>query len=204
MLTDSVKALLHAATFASRPELRSELNELLHTIKRDTLATFDELYEVFLQTYLFVGFPAALESVRLLDRVFGVHKQIPEIDSDSVIKEYTDFVTKGEALYQKVYASNAARVREEMLRLSPELAAWALIEGYGKTLSRNGLDTKIRELCTVAQLTQLRWERQLFSHILGAKNVGAGIEEIREAVLIGSFGDKEILDHAEQLVSKIV
>jgi alkylhydroperoxidase/carboxymuconolactone decarboxylase family protein YurZ len=91
-----------------------------------------------------------------------------------------------------------------MLRLSPELAAWAMIEGYGKTLSRDRLDTKSRELCIVAQLTQLGWERQLYSHILGSKNVGASHDEIAEAVAIGAYGDVDLLASAEQLVAKIV
>ena len=111
---------------------------------------------------------------------------------------------RGEVLYKKVYAVNADRVRSEMLRLSPELAAWAMIEGYGKTLSRDRLDTKSRELCIVAQLTQLGWERQLYSHILGAKNVGASHDEIAEAVAIGAYGDVDLLASAEQLVAKIV
>jgi 4-carboxymuconolactone decarboxylase len=204
MLTGPTKALIEAATLAARPEYRSDLLALLHSIKESERATFEELYEVFLQTYLFVGFPAALESVRSLERVFGRSVESESNSNDEIIDEYRQSIERGEVLYKKVYAANADRVRSEMLRLSPELAAWAMIEGYGKTLSRDRLDTKTRELCIVAQLTQLGWERQLFSHLLGAKNVGASVDEIREAIIIGARGDAKSLEQAEQLVRKIV
>jgi 4-carboxymuconolactone decarboxylase len=177
--------------------------EELRKLKETASVTRGELYEVFLQTYLFVGFPAALESIRALAKVFGFPES--EITSEEeIIGAYPTYLENGTALYKKVYAANAERVREEMLRLSPELAGWALIEGYGKTLSRPGLDTKTRELCIVASLTQLGWERQLYSHILGAKNVGADSSDILEAATIGAMGDRKKLEIAEQLIKKIV
>ena len=202
MLNDHSHSLIEAGTLASRPEFRAELLECLRLLKSREIVSTEELYEVFLQTYLFAGFPAALESVRALERVFGQPKfaTIEEITNT----DYLRFLTQGDDLYQRVYASNAPKVRAEMLRLSPELAAWAMIEGYGKTLSRPGLDSKIRELCIVAQLTQLGWERQLFSHILGARNVGSSIGEISEAARIGSRGDEIRFSYAEQLIKKLV
>ncbi len=203
MLDARTASLIKVSALASRPEYRTELIEELRKIKSASSATREELYEVFLQTYLFAGFPAALESVRALEKVFGRESGILE-DQDQLISKYKAHVENGEALYKIVYAANAARVREEMIRLSPELAAWAMIEGYGKTLSRPGLDTKTRELAIVAMLTQLAWERQLYSHILGSRNVGASKEEIMEAVIIGAKGNKDRLEIAEQLIKKIV
>ncbi len=202
MLNAHARSLIEAATLASRPELRPELLEFLRLLKSKELITTEELYEVFLQTYLFAGFPAALESVRLLEKVFGQPMFITTEEISNT--DYSDFLTQGNDLYQRVYASNAPKVRAEMLRLSPELAAWAMIEGYGKTLSRPGLDSKTRELCIVSQLTQLGWERQLYSHILGARNVGADIEEISEAARIGSRNDQSRFSYAEQLIKKLV
>jgi 4-carboxymuconolactone decarboxylase len=204
MLGESLQALIHAATLAVRPTLRAELLEFLHNLKEKNIVAPEELYEVFLQTYLFAGFPAALESVRLLEKVFGsVHSNSIPIEED-IAAEYLQFIQRGSDLYKQIYATNATRVRDELLRLSPELATWALVEGYGKTLSRPGLESKSRELCIVAQLTQLGWERQLYSHLLGAKNTGASIAEITEAVSIGARGDSKVLSHAEQLVKKLV
>lgn len=203
MLDSRTFSLIHVATLSSRPEYRNELIEELRTIKSSFSATREDLYEVFLQSYLFAGFPAALESVRVLEKVFGRESGILE-DQNQLISSYKAYAENGEALYKNVYASNAARVREEMIRLSPELAAWAMIEGYGKTLSRPGLDTKTRELTIVAMLTQLGWDRQLYSHILGARNVGGSKDEIIEAAIIGAKGSKDRFEIAEQLIKKIV
>jgi len=203
MLDNRTASLIRVSTLASRPEFRNELAEELRKIKDSGLACREELYEVFLQTYLFVGFPAALESVRTLSKVFG-HVENNVKSEEEIIAVYGSYFKQGETLYKKVYAGNAEKVREEMLRLSPELAAWAMIEGYGKTLSRPGLDAKTRELCVVASLTQLGWERQLYSHILGARNVGAARDEISEASRIGANGDEKKFLVAEQLIRKIV
>lgn len=198
MINDQTRFLIRASVLASRPEFSQHLREHLHDAKKSGDATPTELYETFLQLYLFVGFPAALEAVRALRNVWGD-------ESHSLHEEmnYENFKERGMTLYQRVYAKNAERVREEMLALSADLAEWALIEGYGKTLSRPGLDSKTRELCVVAILTQLSWKRQLFSHILGAHNVGATNEEISYAIAIGAMDDAEKRLTAEQLLQKI-
>ena len=203
MLDNHTVSLIRISTLASRPEFRNELAEELRKIKESSLAAREELYEVFLQTYLFAGFPAALESVRALSKVFGYEENDIKTE-EQIIAEYTTYLKKGETVYKKVYAANAEKVREELLRLSPELAAWAMIEGYGKTLSRPNLDAKKRELCVVASLVQLGWDRQLYSHILGARNVGASGDDISEAARIGANGDGKKLEVAEQLIRKIV
>src|SRR5947209_10760150 len=141
MLDSRTASLIRAATLASRPEFKSELTEELRKIKESSSASREELYEVFLQSYLFAGFPAALESLRALSKICGTVEK--ELQSEKkIISEYKQHSEYGNALYKKVYAGNAERVKEEMLKLSPDLAAWAMIEGYGKTLSRPALDMK--------------------------------------------------------------
>src|SRR5438105_9723716 len=179
MLDTHTNSLIRCAALASGPGFKQELAEELRRIKESSSASREELYEVFLQSYLFAGFPAALESLRALSKIFGrVEKELRT--EEEIILAYKQYAEQGNILYKRVYAGNAERVKEEMVKLSPDLAAWAMIEGYGKTLSRPQLDMKTRELCIVAMLTQLGWERQLYSHILGAKNIGANVEEITE------------------------
>jgi alkylhydroperoxidase/carboxymuconolactone decarboxylase family protein YurZ len=191
--------LVTAAVLASRPQFREELIAELREIKSRDAVTRGELYEVFLQLYLFAGFPAALESVKALDRAWP----LAEAKKQSETLSYPTYLDRGQQLYQEVYAKNAGVVRDEMLRLSPELAAWAVIEGYGKTLSRPGLDMLSRELTIVGVLNQLGWDRQLFSHILGARNVGAKQAEIEEAALIGARGDTIREEKAMALIASI-
>jgi 4-carboxymuconolactone decarboxylase len=203
-LDQSSTALIKLSALASRPSFREELLDEVRVARTSGKVRREEIYEAFLQLYLFAGFPAALEAMRALSRSWHEPLTDAEERAEAAIGGYEIHAEEGEALYKRVYAGNADRVREEMLKLSPELAAWAVIEGYGKTLSREVLDTVTRELCVVAALTQLEWERQLFSHILGAWNVGASREAILEAAEIGSLGDTKKFLVAEQLIKKVV
>jgi 4-carboxymuconolactone decarboxylase len=181
--------LIHASALASRFEYHEELRKLVAEVKGSGVVPRTELYECFLQIYLFAGFPAGLESVRALGKVWPEHEVGANAAATRETMSYPMFLERGQKLYQEIYSRNAEMVRSEMLKLSPELAAWAVIEGYGKTLSRSGLDVPTRELAIVAVLTQLAWERQLFSHIMGALNVGARKEDVREAIEIGALGN---------------
>jgi alkylhydroperoxidase/carboxymuconolactone decarboxylase family protein YurZ len=193
--------LILASALAARPEFRERLREHLLLVKEKGVPLHTELYEAFLQLYLFAGFPAALEAERLLMKIWTHHEGSYEVED---FYDTDEFIQRGHDLYKKVYAANSNVVRTELTKISPELAAWALVEGYGKTLSRSGLDPVSRELCIVGILTQLEWERQLFSHLLGAKNVGSSSQDIGKAIGIGSLGDERKRKVAEQLAQKIV
>jgi alkylhydroperoxidase/carboxymuconolactone decarboxylase family protein YurZ len=200
-MNEQTRNLILASALAARADLHERLREHLLLVKEKGIPSRTELYEAFLQLYLFAGFPAALEAERLLMKLWTPH------DGEYKVEDFYDlseFAKKGDILYKKVYTTNSEVVKAELTRISPELAAWALIEGYGKTLSRGGLDSVTRELCIVGILTQLEWARQLFSHLLGAKNVGASGEDIFEAIRIGSLGDETKRMTAEQLAQKIV
>ena len=74
------------------------------------------------------------------------------------------------------------RLRVNIRELHPALDAWMIVEGYGKVLSRPGLDLKRRELCIVAACAVLGQERQLHSHLHGALNAGATTAEVDETL----------------------
>lgn len=196
MLDERCQVLVRLAVFASRPEYASELAIAIEKAKE--IVAREEVYEVFLQQYLFVGFPSALEGMKALGKAWP--KEGIQVMSETM--SYPAFTERGQALYEQIYSKNADVVRKEMLHLSPELAAWAVIEGYGKTLSRKGLDVKTRELCIVGILTQLGWKRQLFSHIMGAINAGASKEEVTAAIEIGCYEYPHRKDKALRLLEK--
>ena len=61
--------------------------------------------------------------------------------------------------------------------------------GYGRVLSRPGLTGRDRERITVAALAATRWQRQLVSHLHGARRLGVKPAEIRHAFELGmAFG----------------
>jgi 4-carboxymuconolactone decarboxylase len=190
--------LLEISTYASHPSHRERLLAALREAKNAGDVRREEVYECILQTYLFAGFPAALEGMRALRAVWpkvGDDEQRPPVS-------YPDFLERGTRLFEQVYGDKAERVKQEIRDLSPELGAWTMTDGYSKTLSRPGLAAATRELCTVAALTHLGWERQLLSHILGAANLGASAEDIALAIKIGAMEDPEKEMRAMKLYRK--
>lgn len=134
--------------------------------------------EVLLQSYLFLGFPVALNSLGLWRRRTGRRPPEPSpAPSD-------DFAERGVAVCRAVYAEHYEALREVMRRVHPELDRWAVTEGYGKVLGRGGLDLQTRELCVAALLAGLGMDasRQLHAHLRGCLHVGATVDEV-DAVL---------------------
>ncbi len=126
--------------------------------------------EVILQTYLFAGFPRALNAAREWRRISG--RRAPETDESSQLD--TDLWTaRGEDTCATVYGAFYDRLRVNIRGLHPALDTWMIVDGYGKVLGRPDLDLARRELCVVAACAIARQDRQLHSHLHGAVNAGA-------------------------------
>ena len=73
---------------------------------------------------------------------------------DADVREAGDAATigdaRGEATCAAVYGAMYETLRENIRALHPALDEWMITEGYGKVLSRPGLDLPRRELCIVA------------------------------------------------------
>jgi 4-carboxymuconolactone decarboxylase len=96
----------------------------------------------------------------------------PHDSEAGVGREATAVRADGEASCRAVYGAMYDRLRENIRALHPLLDEWMVVEGYGKVLSRPGLDLGRRELCIVAACAAVGQERQLHSHLHGAVNVG--------------------------------
>jgi 4-carboxymuconolactone decarboxylase len=138
-----------------------------------------EIYEAVLQSYLFLGFPRAIEGLFAVHAVLERTAGLPSKAADGTP---ADWRSAGEALCRKVYGKNYEKLMLTMRGLSPDLADSMILEGYGKTLSRPGLGAVEREYCVVAILTVTRMERQLRSHAMGAVNVGGSRAGVRETI----------------------
>ena len=145
-----------------------------------------ELYELILQSYLFLGFPRMLNAAELFSRAFPHFRSQEEIGPQS-LEETTVWYERGEELCRRIYDSNFKKLRDRVDTLSPEIFNWMILEGYGKVLSRPNLAIIERELCIVAFLMMENREKQLHSHILGAVNAGADIDLI--AHVVSDIGD---------------
>jgi 4-carboxymuconolactone decarboxylase len=139
------------------------------------------LYEAILQSYLFVGFPRAIEALfaarDVLERSGGVPEAAAAVDP-------AGWEHAGTELCRRVYGRNYEKLVATMRGLSPDLASWMVLEGYGKTLSRPALGAVEREYAVIAILTVTGAWRQLRSHAIGAVNVGGTRAQVREAITL--------------------
>ncbi|MCU0621875.1 MAG: carboxymuconolactone decarboxylase family protein [Gemmatimonadales bacterium] len=157
------------------PEIRERVRSL-----RMAQVPVSWVEELLLQSILMCGYPRALVALAMWRKFSGV--RAPADDPDVSYAAPAEWTRRGEATCEVVYGANYEKLRDNVKALHPAVDSWMITEGYGRTLSRPGLDLMRRELCTVAQTAVLETERQLHSHLKGALNAGADPSQI-EGVL---------------------
>lgn len=158
--------------------------------------------ELILQTYLFAGFPRGLNAMREWRRASG--HPAPEHDEGERLDATAHWSDEGERTCEMVYGEMYERLRVNIRALHPALDSWMIVEGYGKVLSRRGLDLKRRELCVIAACAVLEQERQLHSHMHGALNAGATTAEVEDALtVIGDMLDSSARERIAHLWSRV-
>jgi 4-carboxymuconolactone decarboxylase len=166
-----------AATIAAgdEPSLRAVMSDAAEAVRPVWVE------ELVLQSYLFAGFPRALNAAREWRRVTGA--PAPESDeAEELWRAGDEWAARGEATCRAVYGAAYERLRRNIRTLHPALDAWMITEGYGKVLSRSGLDLARRELCVIAACAAGGHERQLHAHLHGALNVGAPAEWVTDTL----------------------
>lgn len=158
--------------------------------------------EVILQSYLFAGFPRALNAARIWRTVSG--STAPASDRAAELGSGADWVAQGERTCQTVYGESYDMLRENIKALHPALDTWMITDGYGKILSRPQLDLRTRELCIVAACAASGQQRQLHSHLHGALNSGATVADVDSTFdALESLVDGEQLGRFRSLLSRV-
>jgi 4-carboxymuconolactone decarboxylase len=143
-------------------------------------ATPLEIEEALLQSYLFLGYPAALWALGFWRERSPVPVGAGAAGDAALWRE------RGEAVCARVYGGQYGRLRENVARLHPDVERWMLVEGYGKVLGRPGLSLRTRELCIVALLVGQDARPQLYAHLRGALNAGASAEDVSVALAVAT------------------
>jgi 4-carboxymuconolactone decarboxylase len=149
---------------------------------RDVLADAERqvphrwIEELLLQTYLFAGFPRTLNAFREWRR------RVPAPTDEPLPIEVEEWTERGPETCRAVYGAMYEKLRANIAVLHPAIDNWMIVEGYGKVLSRPGLDLARRELCIVAACVASGQDRQLHSHLHGALNVGVVADVVRAAL----------------------
>jgi 4-carboxymuconolactone decarboxylase len=144
--------------------------------------------ELVLQSYLFSGFPRALNAAREWRRIAPVGTADDDGAGDP--SRAGEWLARGEATCAAVYGEMYEKLRRNVFDLHPALDAIMVMDGYGKVLGRPGLDLPRRELCVVAACAATGQDRQLHSHLHGALNVGVSPGALAAALdaLAGTLG----------------
>jgi 4-carboxymuconolactone decarboxylase len=169
--TRALVALSASLARGSRGEWRDHMTRALQ------VCSAAEVEEAILQSYLFLGYPVALQALAVWREV------VAEPASVEHAADATMWRGRGEEVCTAVYGGQYDRLRENVVRLHPDVEQWMLLEGYGKIIGRPGLDLKTRELCIIALLASQEAPHQLFSHLRGALQTGSTVSEVDDVVL---------------------
>jgi len=132
--------------------------------------------ELLLQSVLMAGYPRALQAAHVWREV-SAGKAV-SLEDGGDWSQVGSWGRRGEEVCRTIYGDNYDKLRANVAALHPALDAWMVVEGYGRTLARPGLDLVRREFCVIAQVMVLEAERQLHSHLRGARNAGATAEAV--------------------------
>lgn len=135
--------------------------------------------ELVIQSYLFSGFPRALNAAREWRRISPT---ATEGEDSGDPRHAPMWRARGEATCAAVYGPMYEKLRRNVHELHPALDEVMVMDGYGKVLGRPGLDLARRELCIIAACAATAQDRQLHSHLHGALNVGVSPAALSAAV----------------------
>jgi 4-carboxymuconolactone decarboxylase len=187
-----------AGAIAGSPEgqMRATMSEAIEEVDHAAVE------EIILQSYLFAGFPRTLNAARAWRAVSP--EPAPEGDRDDLPTDLESWREQGEETCAVVYGDHYEKLRRNIRALHPTLDEWMIVDGYGKVLSRPGVDLRTRELCVVAACAVSGQQRQLHSHLHGALNAGASASEL--AAVLDALADlisRDDLSRYRQLLQKI-
>ncbi len=179
---------------ASEQRFRVVMLEALNEVDPDSVE------EIILQSYLFAGFPRALNAARAWRTISGRPAPASEA-SEGDVRRWRE---RGERTCAVVYGDAYEPLRRNIRALHPVLDEWMIVDGYGKVLSRDGVDLRTRELCVVAACAVSGQQRQLHSHLHGALNAGATLNEVSGVLeALGDLISPGDLARYRQLLRKV-
>jgi 4-carboxymuconolactone decarboxylase len=178
---DAALAMCAAITADGHGEHARRLFDAL--FKLDPRPDPEHMREAILQTHLFAGYPRALNALAAFKDACAkagnpLSGEISLRDQPLEGDDQAEFRKRGQALFKAMYGDKADKVDAFARAASPDLADWAIVEGYGRVLARDVLEPRVRSLCIVAALIPLDVSPQLKGHLQCAVNTGNSAEQL--------------------------
>jgi 4-carboxymuconolactone decarboxylase len=199
LFSESLRALIRIAAAVTGAPLPLTRRVMLEAVG---VAPAPAVDEVLLQSHLFAGFPRALNAMRVWREVSG--ERAPATDPATEQYDQAELYRKGEDACRTVYGRKYDALRQTVTHLHPALDAWMVQDGYGKVLSRPGLTLVERELCIVGACAASEQMPQLKSHLRGALNCGATLEDLAQTLsALTDIVPREALGAAREELNRI-
>ena len=194
-LDPATAALVRLAAAVAEGDV-SELQERLAAAQGAGVSSL-WIEELLLQSMLVVGYPLALVAFGVWREIAGPTAEGGHAAEPLAHEDWQAWADRGAAVCREVYGRAYHKLLLNLRALHPALEDLVLVDAYGKVIGRPGLDLKRRELATVAAIAVLGTAQQLHSHLRGALNTGASVEQV-EAVLelVGPDLDREFRQRA--------
>ena len=194
-LDPATAALVRLAAAVAEGDV-SELQERLAAAQGAGVSSL-WIEELLLQSMLVVGYPLALVAFGVWREIAGLTAEGGHAAEPLAHEDWQAWADRGAAVCREVYGRAYHKLLLNLRALHPALEDLVLVDAYGKVIGRPGLDLKRRELATVAAIAVLGTAQQLHSHLRGALNTGASVEQV-EAVLelVGPDLDREFRQRA--------
>lgn len=184
MLTDIQKALVPIAAFAAEGAinpLKKALNDGL-----DQKVTINAIKEVLVQTYAYAGFPRSLNALSALMEVVKERKSAGKNDvagkDASPVPTDKSMLEIGTEIQTKLVGKPVAG---PLFDFAPAIDRFLKSHLFGDIFIRDNLDSKTREVATIAMLASLQGaQSQLQSHYQMGMNTGLAKEDLQEIVAI--------------------
>ena len=139
--------------------------------------------ELLLQSFLNVGYPLALVAFGVWRSIEGPRQETME-DERIAHPDWERWTTRGVEACAEVYGRTFHKLMLNLRALHPAIEPLVVVDAYGKILGRPGLDSKKRELCTLAAIAMQNAPRQLHAHLRGALNTGSTRDEVDEVIAL--------------------
>jgi 4-carboxymuconolactone decarboxylase len=117
-------------------------------------------------------------------RAFEKHSPPAEIRTRAVT-DSTERFERGRSILRRIGGQDFDGPVNRLAQISPDLARFTIEYPYGDVLSRDGLDLRVRQICTISSLiAQGSVQSQLKFHMNGLLNVGGRPQDLVEIMFL--------------------
>jgi 4-carboxymuconolactone decarboxylase len=161
------------------PQLKVHINGALNVG-----CSVEEVVEVMIQMSSYSGFPSAINGINVLKGIIKDRKiDFKPIEDGG----REDRFAVGVEWLSKLEENQVQILKNNLDDIAPNMVDYIVAYGYGDIYSRKNLDTKMRQIATIAALTAMGTAQpQLAFHIKAGFNVGLTKEEIIETIILMS------------------